>query len=310
MRAVLPVYTGALLTTLGLGAEQPVQPGVTQHRGSRPPGTVTAAYEDRPPPTDSCLARVTKNGKYGFINPAGELVIPIKFDHAASVFCEGLASVQLGEVVHFIDERGAVVLSPPVRSAANFSDGMSVVSDKSKQRGYIDRSGKVVIPCEYDMAMAFEGGVAWVGNATLAARTRALWQDVGWEEFDWFLIDKRGRKVNAAPPKPLPAIPALRPVLTSGKGYGFVDASGAEVVAPLYRNARQQSEGLCAALGPKGWVFVDETGREVLGPFPGDLISVGYHCGVVGFEVRGNRSTPSSRYFDRKGTQVWPKPEN
>ncbi len=40
------------------------------------------------------LAMVGKNGKYGFINKQGKLIIPMQYDFTLSFFSEGLASVK------------------------------------------------------------------------------------------------------------------------------------------------------------------------------------------------------------------------
>ena len=54
------------------------------------------------------LASVTKNGKLGYINLVGELVIPIKYDHRLmGTFTDGIACVwPLGEPWSYIDKNG------------------------------------------------------------------------------------------------------------------------------------------------------------------------------------------------------------
>ena len=51
------------------------------------------------------MLRVEKNKKYGFVNKAKELVIPIKYD-AANSFSEGLALVELRNKRFYIDKTG------------------------------------------------------------------------------------------------------------------------------------------------------------------------------------------------------------
>ena len=44
-------------------------------------------------------------GKYGYINPKGEVVIPPGFDEAAD-FHQGRAQVRVGQEIRFIDGKG------------------------------------------------------------------------------------------------------------------------------------------------------------------------------------------------------------
>ena len=53
------------------------------------------------------LARVVKNGKYGFVDKKGKIVIPLKYDNAGS-FSEGLAWVEKDGKEGFVDKKGKV----------------------------------------------------------------------------------------------------------------------------------------------------------------------------------------------------------
>lgn len=69
------------------------------------------------------LRRVQKNGKWGFADRSGKVVIPCQWEDSWN-FCEGLAAVKL-----------------------------------EGKWGYLDMSGVVVIPCQWDKAYSFF--VAW-----------------------------------------------------------------------------------------------------------------------------------------------------
>jgi hypothetical protein len=61
----------------------------------------------------SCgMARVKLNGKYGFINSTGKMVIAPQFDFATSFVRKDLAKVWKDGKVYFIDETGKPVSSP------------------------------------------------------------------------------------------------------------------------------------------------------------------------------------------------------
>ena len=61
---------------------------------------------------ESGLIKVENNGKYGWKNEKGDIVIPIQYDMAMD-FHEGLAMVTLNYVVGFVDKYGNSTFNPP-----------------------------------------------------------------------------------------------------------------------------------------------------------------------------------------------------
>ena len=106
------------------------------------------------------LAIVEKNGKYGYVDTTGQVVIPIKYDDAAPI-SEGLAKVNENGKYGFVDKTGQVVVPIKYDDAFLFSKGMAIVVQKDKW-GFVDKTGKVVIPIKYDDAYAFNEGLAAV----------------------------------------------------------------------------------------------------------------------------------------------------
>ena len=82
------------------------------------------------------LAPIKQNGKWGYINTKGEVVIPCIYD-AAWPFSEGLATVKKGR----------------------WPIGQRLPNGKY---GFINTKGEVVIPCIYDHAWSFSEGLAKV----------------------------------------------------------------------------------------------------------------------------------------------------
>lgn len=105
----------------------------------------------------SGLKPVVRDGKYGYVDKAGTLVIAPQFYNARD-FSEGLAPVLMrtdgGEYIRwgYIDETGKVVIKPQFVAAWGFSEGLAAVQLPGipAEGGYIDRSGQLVIKVQPD----------------------------------------------------------------------------------------------------------------------------------------------------------------
>ena len=83
-------------------------------------------YEDARPFTSEGYAAVKKNGKWGFIDKAGNVVIPFNFDDALS-FGQHLAAVKQGDYWGYISIYGHVVIDTIYYEAKSFSGGSAPV---------------------------------------------------------------------------------------------------------------------------------------------------------------------------------------
>lgn len=98
-------------------------------------------YDNGPDYTSEGLFRIIKNGKIGYANESGEIIISPRFD-AALPFHSGLAGFCEGCVSEKVDEHSV------------WSGGLW---------GFINKQGIVVIPAQYDKIMSdFEEGFATV----------------------------------------------------------------------------------------------------------------------------------------------------
>ena len=79
--------------------------------------------------------------RFGFINKAGEEVVPCKYTNAYG-FSDGLAAVYANGKWGYIDKTGKEVIPAKYSSADSFSEGLAVVTLDETKRGYIDKSGK------------------------------------------------------------------------------------------------------------------------------------------------------------------------
>ncbi|HKR01439.1 MAG TPA: WG repeat-containing protein [Pyrinomonadaceae bacterium] len=143
------------------------------------------------------LAPVEVAGKWGYINKRGETVIPLKFDWALR-FYEGRALVLVGEKWGYIDPQGKMVIEPQFEEAGSFSEGLArvVIYDKDFKWGFIDKVGKYrwgFIDREGKWALkpAYDSPVEDFNGG----RARVS-KDIGMNNgvvIDIFFIDKEGR---------------------------------------------------------------------------------------------------------------------
>ena len=131
------------------------------------------------------LYGVQVDGKWGFIDKSGNLVIQPQFEIDASsdlppVFTDGLAPVRLNGKMGYINTRGKMVIEPQFAQARNFSDGLAVVNVRG-QWGAIDKNGKVVIEPQYMNAFSFNDGLAAVSKFDGPSK--------------WIFIDESGKTV-------------------------------------------------------------------------------------------------------------------
>jgi hypothetical protein len=114
--------------------------------------------------------------EYGYINVNGEFVIEPRPLLTAGDFHEGLAAIRGAEVrgqiyykgSGYMDKTGKVIVPEEFGSTSDFSEGLAAVRASSnadvRQWGYIDKSGKWVVEPRFDYALPFRGGLAVVAQ--------------------------------------------------------------------------------------------------------------------------------------------------
>lgn len=95
------------------------------------------------------LAKVKKDGKYGFIDNKENVVIPFIYSGAKS-FKEGLAPVRRNGLYGFINHKGRVVINFKFHDALQFENGFAKIRlNKQNKWGVIDKNGVVIVDCNY-----------------------------------------------------------------------------------------------------------------------------------------------------------------
>ncbi len=115
------------------------------------------------------LARINEynqmGNQFGFINKKGEVVITPQFSNASG-FDEGLAVVGLSRQTGYINTEGDIVLDYQYSTAGFFEDGIAKVCHvvkidniNTKVFGYIDRTGKEIIPIKHKTLGEYRDGL-------------------------------------------------------------------------------------------------------------------------------------------------------
>jgi hypothetical protein len=236
---------------------------------ARPPAEAEGREEPRR------LYPVRLNGKTGFIDGAGRLVIPPKFEYGSlwmgGVFSDGMARTQAvtqerpGYCCRFgyINSAGRVVAEPQYWEAKDFSEGLAAVK-VGDHWGYIDREGRTALGPKWLAAGSFSEGLASVA------------EEGGGQGY----IDHSGRTVikleGATAPGEFHEGMAQVIVADGPKGgyfssegrfqYGYIDREGRLAIPGPFEKAEDFSDGLAAVKVRGKMGFVDGTGRFAVEP--------------------------------------------
>lgn len=235
------------------------------------------------------LTVVSRDGKYGYVNQQGNLVVPLQYSFASG-FKDGMAVASIKKKIKtgwvsktierygFINKQRQWVIPPTFDDARHFSYERAMVgkriynisgnkSNSSMRYGYIDKTGKQVIPFIYEKAYSFYKTPSHSGASIIEAKV-ARPQD---SHLVYCLIDKNGKLTTpvCSEDNNFNFSAGLARVQINGK-YGFINRKGAFVVTPKYSKAysftaKDQPASVRNAISGK-WGFINQRGKVVL-PF-------------------------------------------
>lgn len=163
--------------------------------------------------------RYFENGKVGYIDTTGKVVIKARFAQAGD-FSEGLAPARLEGLYGFIDVNGNYVIPPKYDFANSFKEGFAIVYVDSIPM-YIDKKGNIPFITKHKRLFDFERGIAKV------------------ETYDsgFALINKRGNTIVSGAKKfSLIDSSGIYKVETLSKEYGsmvyVIDSTGKILIEP------------------------------------------------------------------------------
>jgi hypothetical protein len=243
----------------------------------------------------------------GYIDITGKVVIPAMFvsaadfkeglavvgdnyreEHWGGNFKEGLASGcdDCGEEVWggnrrygIIDLNGNWVIKPIFKKLYNFSDGLAAAVDDYGALGFIDKTGKVVIPFQFETPK-FSGGIS-AGH------------------FLYFGYHFSGFSEG------------LAPMTFKGK-FGYINKSGKWAIKPQFTNAKEFVDGLAVVIRGGDlkkdysghYEIIERTGKSVI-KFGKNVSRVeSFSEGLAAVEVEKENGPPLTGFIDKSGRFV------
>lgn len=218
------------------------------------------------------LAAVKQDGKWGFINVKGEMVIPAIYAEVRD-FHEGKAAVKTEKGWGYIDSKNKMVISDKFFDARDFSEGLASVKPTIDTEAF-NRDGyegedwghyNELASWQYikeDGTLAFKGSFRDV--STFHDGVACVYHDTSWE-----FINKKGNtvlKTKYDNNYPVHYSNGLIPNIGGelGDEWGYCDLSGNWVIMPQYRTVTEFCDGIAVVeeFGGKMKV-IDNTGKEL-----------------------------------------------
>jgi len=231
--------------------------------------------------SNAALFPTSEDGRSGYINADGKVVIPLEFK-SAEAFSEGLAAVKVAEKGWgYIDSAGRMVIEPQFTDANEFDDGMAVVNTRGGY-AFIDPTGTVVLrggkgtpddltERKFTSVSSFSEGFAMVGFGHMAIDFSS---GTLTGEAEQTYMDKTGVLLTS-PDFDIGSLPfseGLAAVNFHGT-YGFIDTEGEFAIEPRFERAYSFDGGLAPTKVGGKWGFIDTGGNFVIEPNFDDALS-------------------------------------
>ncbi|MFC4256430.1 hypothetical protein GRI97_10115 [Altererythrobacter xixiisoli] len=267
-------------------------------------------FEEAPTEFSGDWVAVRKSGKWGFINLRSGEETGWNFDKVRSagqreLFVHGPEPVAVGDAWGFVNAEGRMAAEPQFALADPFGvDGLARVgradpADGTMRYGFVDRSGRIVVPPIYTDAMPFSAGMAVV---KIDGKSGA--------------VDTQGRQIIATTFSIIGnfADNGLAPARSDGQSpFGYIGRDGAfRIPAQFYfAGSFTPSETLGGMDAPDGLArvglpdgrtgYIDAAG-QVKARFPADMTARG--ISPNGMVLIESRDSNMYGYADQSGRLV------
>jgi len=223
--------------------------------------------------------------EFAFINPAGKQICMVQCQDMR-YFSQGRAAVMKDGKWGFSDTTGKLIIEPIYENVGDFFGGLAVIVNGSKC-GLIDRAGKEIIPCSYDymdmltfkFILAFNGtldqnGFPKQGKYGVLDKTGKIVLPLQYDQLavkSGFIFMLMNQKCGVADtltgkiiaPCEMEFIPEFKEGIASyakaGK-YGYLKEGGKILVEPIYKYAGGFSGGIARVSQAEKDGFVNKAG--------------------------------------------------
>ena len=254
---------------------------------------------------DSLIQNETNLDSTEFISSINQDNDTIHLYENVGKFNEGFAAVQLNNKWGYIDKSGKDVVPFKYDFAYDFHEGSALVEIDQKY-GFIDKTGKSITQFIYE----YQSGNFCEGMSKVK------------RDGKWGFIDKSGKEVITAKYIAVhdfhEGLAAVQTTVYSDyyktyvKAWGFIDIYGREVTELKFNIERYGVEssvddfkdGLAKVKINNKFGFINKMGKEVI---PVIFSKVGdFHDGLVWVQIDGNGTTrePHFKYLDKNGNQT------
>lgn len=227
------------------------------------------------------LFQIVRDGKWGFMDRTGRVVIAPAFADERDFF-HGLAAVALPDGKWgFIDESGKLSITARFDEVRDFIGDLAPVRIGRKW-GYIDTSGRMAIEPHFQSAGEFHEGLARIHLWKKVACTSGTFTSDDAPLYAFHLLEDDRSDLPGCFPQ--------------GGRFGYIDQTGKMVIAPQFFIAQDFAEGLAAVrvaeTSESKYGYIDRKGHMAIaprfhqaGPFSEGLAAVETSARVVGNQV-------------------------
>ncbi len=234
------------------------------------------------------LFRVVRNGKAGYIDSSGKVVLQPtlpKGDTSGGEFHEGLLAINDDKGYRYVDRAGNTLFRTDAWLAFDFSEGLAPAAryagfpdDKFPHWGFIDRTGRFAIDPRYYWVDPFSEGLARVSVSSEVGSTGYIDGQGNFEiparlSYGSSFHDGLAAVILSGPCRITnggscgrPEFKPTQPQATYDCRYSFIDKSGKPVSEQRFDDAQDFSEGLAAVRIGEAWGYANRSGQISISP--------------------------------------------
>lgn len=238
------------------------------------------------------MCAVQLDGKWGYVDEQGQIVIDEKYEKAGCFSADGVAPIQLdGEEYYISSKDNKKIDTERLGKCENLSlsaNGIIAVTVEGKSAYYDYELNRLSDTYDEVTPISGVGAVREAGKWYLIDSNykkigKNVYTDVKQDERglvcmndrcfvqkqgNYYLVDTKGKKVGDSAYEDVDIFTetdGYAAVKENGK-WGFINGKGKSVISATYEDARAFSNGYAAVKKDGKWGFIDEKNRMVISP--------------------------------------------